>query len=164
MKAIRVYPSYHGYGLDSPEFTRLLQLADADPCLVQLIVSLEDLRTQPTMLRVNDVDLSPLPSVLSTVPNAKVQLLHHRLRGGLLSKLSSFRNLYFDTARVDGTDGVAELAQQVDVTRVLFSSHAPFFVPEAALIRVHESGRLSDIELQKIYGGNAASLLRRSHS
>ncbi len=158
MPGIRLHPNYHGYSLDDPRFDRLLELAAEAGLLVQLAALLEDPRTQSTLLQVPDVDLAPLPATLTRLPGARVQLLNWRPRGDLLEKLAEIPGLTFDIARVEATDGVAALLKAVPRDRVLFGTHAPFLIPEASLIRVHESA-LDGETLTAVLGENAARIL-----
>jgi predicted TIM-barrel fold metal-dependent hydrolase len=137
--AIRLHPAYHGYGLDHPGFADLLSAAAERGLLVQLAVALEDPRTQPDLMRVAEVDLSPLPAVMVKAPKAKVQLLNWKGRGTVTNTLRDLPNLSVDTALADGTDAVATLVKTFGPERVLFGTHAPFLIPEAALVRVHEA-------------------------
>ena len=155
MPGIRVYPAYHGYELTDPRVVSLLRLATASKCFVQIVVSMEDTRTQPDLLRVDDVDVSALPEVMRQAPDARVQLLNHRLRGAALEPLARVPGLWFDTARIDGTDAVPSLIASVNPGRVLFGSHAPFLIPEAALIRVYESGQLDQTGMHNVFSNNA---------
>ena len=160
MPAIRLHPNYHGYSLDDPRFTQLLKLATEAGRFVQIAVSLEDTRTQHPMLQVPDVNLTPLADIVKSIPDARVQLLNYRPRSPVLDQLARTPGVYFETARVDGTDGIPNLVKSVSADRVLFGTHAPFLIPEAALIRVHESDQLDEPSLRAISSGNADTLLR----
>ena len=157
MPGIRLYPNYHRYTLDDPRFAQLLNLATEAGCFVQIAVSMEDTRTQHPSLVVQDVDLAPLPDALGRVPGARVQLLNYKPRGPIFERLAKTTDVMFDTARADGTDGIPKLVRSLPTGRVLFGTHAPFLIPEAALIRVHESGELDDKTLRAVYAGNADS-------
>jgi predicted TIM-barrel fold metal-dependent hydrolase len=161
MRIVRLYPNYHGYGLDSSEFAELLALATKRRLLVQIAVAMEDERTQSAIARVPDADLSPLAALLRKAPAARVQLLNWRPRSGLLERLKGLPGLFFDTARVEGTDGIPRLVAAAGGDRVLFGSHAPFLIPESALIRTHESGQLRGASLSAVLGGNADKLFRK---
>lgn len=152
--AVRLHPGYHGYGLDDPRFGELLAGAAARGLIVQIAVSLEDARTQPELVRVPDVDLGPLPGLLERHPGARVQLLNWKARPPLAETLAALPNLQVDIARADGTDAVAKLVETFGPDRVVFGSHAPFLVPEAALVRVHESA-LDEATLRSLLGSNA---------
>lgn len=161
MPGIRLHPNYHGYTLDDPRFVELLELTTKLKGFVQLAVAMEDERTQHPLLRVPEVDLSPLPGILSRMGGVRLQLLNYRPRTAMLRQLAPLRGLYFDVARVDGTNGISELAEHVTIERLLTGSHAPFLIPEAALIRLHESRTLSRDQLRKIMDGNAEQFRSR---
>ena len=159
MPGVRLHPNYHGYSLDDPRFAELLRQATKAGCFVQVAVAMEDTRTQHEKVRVPDVDLSPLPDVVSAIGGVRVQLLNHRLRGTLLARFAATRGIYFDTARVESTDGVPAIMKSVPEGRVLFGTHAPFLIPEAALIRVHESGLLDESGLIHLLAENAITFI-----
>lgn len=162
MVGVRLLPGYHGYSLDDARFAELLKQAAEAGVFVQIAASLEDTRTQSEQVRVPDVDLTPLVGLLPRISKARVQILNHRLRAPLLTQLGELPGVYFDTARVDGTDAVPTLVQNVPSGRVLFGSHAPFLIPEAALIRTHESSQLNSAALQAVLAGNAQALLEKT--
>ncbi|WP_417376838.1 amidohydrolase family protein [Gimesia maris] len=155
MPGIRLHPNYHGYTLTDPRLLALLQQATAAGLFVQLAVSLEDIRTQHQSLQVADVELSPLPELAEKVPGLRLQLLNARLRPNLINKLSQAPGIFFDTARLESTDGVPGLVKRLPADRVLFGTHAPFLIPEAALVRVSESSILDTEDLKFVLADNA---------
>ena len=155
MPGIRLHPNYHGYTLDDPRFRRLLKLATSARRFIQIAAAMEDSRTQSTLVQVADVNFIPLIGLMRNISGARVQILNQNLRPPLLQQLGESPGVFFDTARVDGTDGVPKLVQSVPAGRVLYGSHAPFLIPEAALIRVHESEVLDAASLQAVYSRNA---------
>jgi predicted TIM-barrel fold metal-dependent hydrolase len=84
--------------------------------------------------------------------------LNSRPRGELLDKLAEVPGVYFDVARVEGTDGIGRLIRSLPQGRVLFGTHAPFLIPEAALIRTYESD-LAETELRSLLSDAARSVL-----
>ena len=159
MPAVRVYPNYHGYTLQEPRFVQLLEKVTAAGRFLQLASMMEDTRTQHVQHQVADVDLDPLPALLGRLGRARVQILNWRPRAALLEELAKTPGIFFDTARAEGTDGVPRLVEKVGKDRVMFGSHAPFLIPEAALIRVHESSRLSESSLRTVLAANARRLV-----
>jgi len=155
MPGIRLHPNYHGYTLDDPRFTRLLELATAAGRFIQIAAALEDNRTQSSLVQVADVNLVPLIKLMTDIPAARLQILNHNLRPPLLQQLGESPGVFFDTARVDGTDGVPKLVEIVPPGRVLYGSHSPFLIPEAALIRVHESDVLEEAAMKAVLSENA---------
>jgi predicted TIM-barrel fold metal-dependent hydrolase len=158
MPGVRLHPNYHGYTLDDPRFAKLLKLATAAGLFVQIAATMEDTRTQHPQLQVPDVDLAPLADVVRQVSGARVQVLNFRPRGAAFEQLAKTTNVSFDTSRVEGTDGMPKLLESLPRGRVLFGTHAPFLIPEAALIRVHESGQLDDSALRAVYANNADTM------
>jgi predicted TIM-barrel fold metal-dependent hydrolase len=163
MPGIRLHPNYHGYTLADRSFQQLLERATSAGRFIQIAAAMEDTRTQHPMLRADDVDLAPLTSLMRDNDGAQVQILNLRPRGPLLENLANTPGVYFDTSRVEGTDGIAKLMRSVPNGRVMFGTHAPFLIPEAALIRTYESD-LDDEELLSLLSASADSLrsLRRS--
>jgi hypothetical protein len=104
------------------------------------------------------VDLAPLADVMKAIPQAKVQLLNYRPRPTVPDSLAQIPGLYFDTARVEGTDGVAALLRSVRGERVMFGTHAPFLIPEASMVRIAEAN-LSDGATRALLGGTALGFL-----
>jgi predicted TIM-barrel fold metal-dependent hydrolase len=155
MPGIRLHPNYHGYALNDGRFEDLLQRCTNAGRFVQIAVAMEDNRTQNAIAEVADVNLAPLAQVVAGIPDARIQLLNARLRPAELNHVKHLSNVFFDTARVDGTDAISKLVDAVTRQRVLFGSHAPFLIAEAAMIRVHESSQLDVPSLMAVYGTNA---------
>lgn len=163
MPGIRLHPGYHGYSLADPRFMQLLKQATAAGKFVQIVAGMEDTRTQHPMLRVEEINLTPLPSLMEEMPHARVQILGVRLRSPLLDQLAKAPGVFLDTSRVDGSDGLAQLLRSVPAGRVMFGTGAPFLIPEASLIRVYESEL--DVEmLRPLLFENTHRLLKRSNT
>ena len=160
MTGIRLHPNYHGYRLDDPKFSKLLDLAGERSLIVQLAVMMEDERTQNALARVAHVDVAPLVSAVEGRPKARIVLLNwsRGVKGALLSKLAQTGRVFFDIATVEGVGGIANLLKQVPADRVLFGSYAPFFYFESALLKLRESV-LTASELTAIRAGNARRLM-----
>jgi predicted TIM-barrel fold metal-dependent hydrolase len=160
MPGIRLHPNYQGYKLDDPVFARLLDLAAERGLLVQLVVTMEDERTQHPLMRVPHVDVAPLLALLGSRSKLRIILLNwsRGVSSSLAAKLSVAGQVYFDIATVEGVGGVSNLLKQVPAERVVFGSYAPFFYFESALLKLKESV-LSDAQAKAIRTGNARRLL-----
>lgn len=168
MPGVRLYPMYHGYGLDHPEFARLLAEAAKRNMLVQIVLRLEDERVHHPAVAVGAVDALPLIGVLKKVPEAKVQLLNSA--GPLLGKnvvaLVKETTVTFDIAATEGNGGVGKLVEgtnysyrgAIPVERLMFGSHAPYFPCESALLKLFESP-LSLEQLHLLMHANARRLM-----
>lgn len=160
MHAIRLLPGYHKYAVNDAACVQLIRQAAQLGLLIQIVVTLEDTRTQNPFMLAADVDVSPLPDVLAAVPQAVVQLLGARLRGAVLEKVASCERIFLDLSRFDGTDAVSRLLEVVPADRLLFGTHAPFLIPEASLIRIAES-ELTTATCDAILSENAVRLSGR---
>ena len=162
MPGIRLHPNYHGYELKDPLFAELLHLAAASGLIVQLVVAMEDIRTQHPLMRVPPVDVSALPQAVKSEPDARVVLLNWwpSLRSQKLKPLADAGKIYFDIAMLEGIEGVARLVQQLPPERVLFGSNFPLFYFEAALFKMQESG-LPEDKKTLLFEGNAKRMLSR---
>lgn len=168
MRGLRLYPAYHGYTLDHPDFTRLLSEATKRRMLVQVVMRLEDERVHHPALDVPLVNTSPLIDALKKVPSAKVQLLNSAgpLLGNSLPALVRDTQVTFDIAGTEGNGGVGRLVEgtnpsykgAIPVDRLLFGSHAPFFPCESVLMKLFESP-LDLEQLEKLMRANAGRLI-----
>ena len=159
MPGLRLYPNYHGYTLDDPRFARLLDMATERRLVLQLVVLMEDERTQHPLVRVPHVNVTPLLALLTTRPELQVVLLNwfRAANAELLPKLARAGQVFFDIATAEGVGAVSNLLKQVPVERVLFGSHAPFFYFESAFLKLKESP-LTTEQLAAIQSGNARPL------
>ena len=161
MAGIRLYPNYHGYTLDDPSCTQLLSNAADRKLIVQIVLSMEDTRTQLNVIQ--PVDPSPLADLLHRFPQLRVVLLN---KGGWtdddagesITKIRKAENAYFDIAMNEGVGGLERLIAATSPARVLFGSHFPFFYFESASLKVRSAALPADQE-QALCEGNARSLI-----
>jgi uncharacterized protein len=168
MPGVRLYPAYHGYALDHPQFTRLLADAAKRGLLVQIVLRMEDERVHHPAISIGAVNVSPLTDVLKKVPQAKVQLVNSAgpLLGNNVSALVRETQVTFDIAATEGNGGVGRLIEgknpsyrgAIPVERLLFGSHAPYFPCETAVFKLFESP-LSLDQLGKLMSANARRLI-----
>lgn len=172
MPGIRLYPAYHGYMLDHPEFARMLSIAAQRRLLVQIAIRLEDNRVHHGATQIADVNTAPLAEVLKKVPEAKVQLINSAgmLLGNSLPALVRDTQVTFDIAAIEGNGGVGRALQgknstyrsAIPIERLMFGSHAPFFPCESALLKLFESP-LSLNQLHRLMHANAKDLISAAH-
>jgi hypothetical protein len=168
MRGLRLYPAYHGYALDHPEFTRMLSEAEKRDMLVQVALRLEDERVHHPAIDVPLVNTAPLLDVLKKVPSAKMQLINSAgpLLGNNVRSLVHDTTVTFDIAATEGNGGVGRLIDgtnpsyrgAIPVDRLLFGSHAPFFPCESALMKLFESP-LGLEQMEKLMRTNALRLI-----
>lgn len=160
MRGVRLHPNYHGYTFDDPRFAELLKLAAEHRLVVQIVVRMEDDRTQHPLLRAPVVDLSPLPAILKSPPSVQVQLLNsgRDVTPAILSQLAECPYAWIEFAMTEGVGGVAQLSSQFPFERILLGTYAPFFAVESSLLKLEES-ELGAALHGRITRANAESLL-----
>lgn len=160
MTGLRLYPNYHGYDANSPEFLELLDVANDKKVLLQIVVSVEDERTQHPLLRVDHVSVSRLPGLLESRPGLRIMLLNwgRGVPRSLLPPLTRTGRVYLDIATVEGVAGLRTLLDLVPLSSVVFGTHAPFFYLQSSLLKLQESD-LTAAELQGIRSRSAAGAL-----
>lgn len=159
MRILRLHPNYHGYALGDAAVAQLLGEARERNLLVQIAMRMEDPRTQHPRVVVEDVDPAPLVNVLTQFPGARVQLLN-AMRAApsdlLLQRLGKM-GVHVEIAMLEGVEGVRNFLDRCPSTGLVFGSHAPFFYPEAAHLKVAES-ELADEEREGLLSGRAKAL------
>ena len=162
MPGIRLHPNYHGYTLDDPVAGELLALAAGKNLLVQIAISMEDIRTQSPLMVIHPVDPGPLAGIVKHTPNLRIQLLNAGYHGGVntphAGEMMKLDDIYFDFACLENVGGVAKLVEETSPQRVLFGSHYPFFYFESSYLKVYEA-RLPPDQTHAILEGNARALL-----
>jgi len=163
MPGIRLHPSYHGYRLDDPRFAELVQQATERDLVVQLVIRMEDDRTQHPLLRVDDVDVTPLPDIVAAVPNLRLVVLNglRTLSKASIGQLAASGQVWFEIAMQEGVGGIGNLLKLVPLERILFGSHFPLFYLESALLKLQES-ELGEFQKRAIRADNARKLLSTS--
>lgn len=159
MPGIRLAPGHHGYGLDEPAAAELLAEAGRRGLIVELLISLEDQRTQHPLHRVAAVDAAPLVELVQRMPDVRLVLLGATgvLKPDLIERLAAAGRVYFEIATLEGVGGVGKLIERVTIDRVLFGSASPFYYFESARLKLQES-ELAGEQLTRIGAANARRL------
>lgn len=165
MAGVRLFPNYHGYGLDDARFARLLELAGQRHLVVQISLSIEDDRSQNPVLVAPPVVVAPLADVLPKFPQTRVMLLNSGSRvvganNALLKRLNA-AGVLLEIAALETVAGIENALKAAPDTRFTFGSHAPYFYFEAALLKLQES-ELTPAQLAAIRHGHAEATLART--
>jgi len=162
MPGIRLFPNYHGYKLDHPDFARLLALAADRGLIVQIPLSMEDERAMHPLLNVPSVEAAPLRPFVKSIPKLRLVLLNalRTVRLPVLPQLAP-PGVFFDIATQETVGGVASLAKLISPARILFGTGSPFFYPESAFLKMKESA-LPEETARRIFVDNARTLLGRA--
>lgn len=157
MRIIRLHPNYHGYDLNVPAFRELLALTVKHRLLVQLVVQMEDERTQHPRVRVAPVDLAPLSDILKGASESRVMLLNANT-AMVMRHLQECPNVWLDFAMVEGVGGVENLLKTWPQERMVFGSFAPVFYWESAKLKMQESA-IREAQAAGILRENAQRLM-----
>jgi predicted TIM-barrel fold metal-dependent hydrolase len=162
MPGIRLHPNYHAFKLDDGVFSKLVAAATERGLLVQLVVSMEDERTQHPLVRVPHVDTAPLPSIVKTLPKLRLVILNafRAMRIESVAELAGSGQVWFDIAMLESVTGVNKLVDRIGSGHVLFGSHFPLFVVESSVLKLRESV-LAQPQLRDIRSDNARRLFSK---
>ena len=151
MPGIRLHPNYHEYRLDDERFIKLLKLAGERGLIVQIAVLMEDERTQHPLVQVPHVSVTPLADALNKAPQARVVLLnaHRAVRGKTFLQMIATNRVWFDISNLESVGGVKKILDQAPLEKILFGSHAPFFILESAWLKLRESD-LTEEQLEAV--------------
>ncbi len=160
MPGIRLHPNYHGYALSDSVFAELLTLAEKRDLIVQLVLKMEDERTQHPLMQVPAVNPAPLGKLLADRAKLRVVVLNglRTLRGAAAGRLATAGNVYFEISMLESVGGIGKLLKLVPLDRILFGSYFPFFYFESAELKLRES-ELGDFQTQAITHQNAQKLM-----
>jgi hypothetical protein len=152
----RLHPAYHGYAPDAPEALELAeQLALAGrPLFLALYVDEE--RFQHAAIRVPEISVSGLVSLIRGAPQTTAVLngLRTAQARQLLEAGVDLGRVYLDVNAMDQDfEGLLSLARDHGVERLVYGSQMPFLYPEAARMVVEHSG-LSAREIEAILEEN----------
>lgn len=160
MRVIRLYPNYHGYRLDAPEFGELLNVAEQRKLVVQIPLKLEDERTHHPLMKIPAVDAGPLQNLMERHPQVRIMVLNHSgvLRDDRAAQLTTLGLVAFDVSHAEQVGALENLVKVIPPERLVFGSHAPFFNLESATFKFRESNLGAAVETA-IRSGNARRIL-----
>jgi uncharacterized protein len=134
MPGIRLHPNYHDYKLSDPAGAEVLSAAARRGLAVQIVLAMEDERTQHRLMRIPPVDPSPLTELLSRIKGLKLMLLNSG------NNTPALRGTYFDFAMREGPYALTRAVAAAGQDRIIFGSHAPLFYVESAVLKLKEAG------------------------
>jgi len=154
---VRLLPNYHLYSLADGFVADFLAEANRRRLLVAIVKRLEDERMHPLLMKVPGVENSDIIALAQRYPHPLVIL------SAYLSEIKELAaagpQLYFDIAFAEAMNTMQRLTEGVAVDRLLFSTHTPFFYPEAAIGKI-ESWATSAEQRQQIYQDNLLHLIK----
>jgi predicted TIM-barrel fold metal-dependent hydrolase len=157
VRLVRLLPAYSPYRLSKAG--ALLEALVEVGLSVIVQTRLEDPRRQHPLAQVPDLPATAIAKAAARHPALTLIIGGPRLAEirALKAHLLDLPNLYADVSQADGLDAVKVLVEDGLAEKLVFGSHAPLFIPYAALSRV-----LADVDddtATKILGGNAERVL-----
>ena len=155
VRMVRLAPSYHSYALTSPAALECIREVAAQGLVVSIVKRIEDERMHPPLMKVPAVETRAIVEAAAAVESP---LLVHGAYLGELAELAHAANLYVDLAFVETIDTLAAATSVLPAARICFSSHAPFFYPEAALSKL-QNWQTTPAARAHVAGGGLLDLL-----
>lgn len=160
-RGVRVNPNYHGWVLGDAVFGELLTAAGDLGLFVEIAVRMTDERHHHPLVMVPPVDVSALPAAAAAHPTVPIVVAN--AKNGEAAALASSgdlsANVHFEMSHIESVNGVKTIADAVGVGRVLFGTHAPYYYPESAHLKVFTESELSAAEIAAITHENAERLV-----
>ncbi len=155
-RMVRLLPNYHMYSLADDFVHDFLDEAQRHQVVVAIVKRLEDERMHHLLMKVPGVDNTEI-SALAQRHSQPLMIL-----SAYLAEIQELANtnpqLYFDIAFAETMNTMQRLTEGVAPDHLLFSTHAPFFYPEAAIGKV-EDWATDHAQQQGVYADNLAHLL-----
>ena len=159
-RAVRLFPTYHGYTVDSPECSDAIDAAAELGLPVILSVGFEDARVHHWITQIPAVDMAALRTLASAKRGKRLVIaaLHAAEVRTLLAQPAE-SDCLVETSHMEGpVMGIQDLVQRVGAHRVMLGTQAPFMNPAGAMLAVTEPG-FDEADRARVMGGNARELL-----
>ncbi|MDA0839964.1 MAG: amidohydrolase family protein [Planctomycetota bacterium] len=158
VKAVKLLPAYHGYELQ--DANELFAELSKTELVVIVQTRLEDPRRHHPLAQIPDVSAEAVAAIAHTFGDLQIIIGGPRSYeiAALGEKLLRLPNLWADVSQADGMDQVKLFVESGLTDKLLFGSHAPFFIPHSAVLRVVND--LEDADAEAILCGNAMRLFR----
>ena len=157
VRMIKLLPGYGGYDLAAAD--GMFEEAYRASLVVIVQIRIDDPRRHHPIAQVPDVPVGDVVEAAKRHPDLTLVMggASAATLKGFVEELSGLPGLYADTSQVDGVYSLKMLVDAGIGGKVLFGSHAPVFMPAAALARVLND--LPDDAAVGIMKNNAAGLL-----
>ena len=157
VRMIKLLPGYGGYGLTAAD--ELFEEAVRANLAAMVQIRIDDPRRHHPLAMVPDVPTGDVVEAAKRHPDLKLVMggTSAAVLRDLATPLRDLPGLYADTSQVDGVDSLKMLVDAGIGGKLLFGSHAPVFMPSAAVARVLND--LSDDKAMQVFSGNSKGLL-----
>lgn len=157
VRMIKLLPSYHMYEISERVLEPLVRMTQRHRLVIGLQMRMEDKRGMYPLLRVDDPDIVRVVKTVSYFPEQPF-VLGYPYIGELVQVLNSVKNVYVELAGLEHVDVTLQLKKLYSLDRILFGSHAPFFIPEAVLSKLNYT-EATQADAEQVAYRNAQTLL-----
>lgn len=155
-RLVRLLPNYHLYSLVDGFVADFLAEANRRRLVVTIVKRLEDERMHHLLMKVPGVENSEIIALTQRYPHPLLILSAYLPEIKELAVAGS--QLYFDVAFAETMNTMLRLTEDVAADRLLFSTHTPFFYPEAAIGKI-KSWSAGAEQHQQVYQNNLLQLI-----
>ena len=157
VRLIKLLPGYGGYGLAAVD--ELFDEASRSDLAVSVQIRIDDPRRHHPLATVPDVSARDVVEAAERHPTAKLVIggASAAVLKDLAAQVRDQSVLYADTSQVDGVNSLRRLVDAGLGGKLLFGSHAPVFMPSAAVARIVND--LTDDEAGGILSGDSGRML-----
>ena len=160
-RAVKLFPTYHGYAPDCPECSDAIDAAAEMGLPVVLSLGFEDPRVHQWTLQIPSIDVQALARLASTKSGKRLVLsaIHTAEARGVFSAAQG-SDYCVEISHMEGPIlCVQQFVKDMGADRVLLGTQAPFMNPKGAMLALCEPG-FEEGDRARVLGGNAKGLLR----
>lgn len=138
VRMVKLLPNYHQYELNDRTLAPLVERTARRRIIVSIQLRIEDRRGQHPLVKVDDVDVVRAVSAMAFFPQQRF-VLSNAYAGELTEALHSLDNVWADISSVEYADTLQTLEERYPDGNLLFATHSPYYVPEAALYKLKDT-------------------------
>lgn len=164
IRGIRIYPGYHGYGPESPEFKELCNFLQTTRLPLMLTLRLEDERLN-YICKPRSFTVQELQGFVENSAGIRLVLMnpyYHELMA-IEEYIRSYPHVFFDLSGLKHYNFVLEkLIEDFPVEKMLYGSQFPLYSLKSSLLLV-EKAAIGEAAKERILYRNAEAVLQLPH-
>jgi len=160
-KAVRLYPSNHGYDCDAPEVISLCRRAGELGLRVAVTVRTEDIRLD-YLFKQKEISIDAVTELAERCPETAflISNIYVRELAGIQDRFLACPNAWADTARFkDGMFTIEDMMKVYPAEKLVFGSGAPLLAMKCMLAAVEDT-EIPDTQKNMIMSGSYRNFMR----
>jgi hypothetical protein len=145
-RAVRLLPTWHGWGPEHPEATEVVQAIAAHGLIPILQARMIDERAVPLSASPGVFDVQETAAWLRSTPDVPVVLAG--LYRSELPGIADLSHVLVDLAFVESGDTLATVLETLPPERVVLGTHAPLLEPLATVVKLPVEGPHRDVAVR----------------